>query len=43
MFVLYTQYRYHWTEQLTGVALAIVGLSSAIVSATLVGRMVSRP
>jgi DHA1 family tetracycline resistance protein-like MFS transporter len=42
VFVLYTQYRYHWTEQLTGVALAIVGLSSAIVSATLVGRMVSR-
>ncbi len=40
-FVLYTQYRYHWTERTTGVALAIVGVSSAVVSALLVGRFVS--
>ena len=40
-FVLYTQYRYHWTERTTGIALAIVGITSAIVSAALVGRFVS--
>ena len=39
-FVLYTQFRYHWTERITGVVLAIVGITSAIVSAFLVGRFV---
>ena len=42
VFVLYTQYRYHWTERTTGIALAIVGLTSAAVAALLVGRAVRR-
>jgi len=41
-FVLYTQFRYHWTERITGVALAFFGVASAIVSAFLVGRFVGR-
>ncbi len=36
MFVLYTDYRYHWTAQLTGWALAGVGVGSTIVSAVLI-------
>jgi DHA1 family tetracycline resistance protein-like MFS transporter len=42
VFVLYTQYRYHWGERTIGVALAIVGLTSAAVAAVLVGRTVAR-
>ncbi len=42
VFVLYTKYRYGWTERTTGVALAIVGLTSAAVAALLVGRAVAR-
>jgi DHA1 family tetracycline resistance protein-like MFS transporter len=36
MFVLYTDYRYHWGAQLTGWALAGVGVGSTIVSAVLI-------
>jgi MFS transporter, DHA1 family, tetracycline resistance protein len=36
MFVIYTTYRYHWTTQVTGWALAGVGVGSTIVSATLI-------
>jgi MFS transporter, DHA1 family, tetracycline resistance protein len=36
MFVLYTTYRYHWSAQLTGWALALVGAGSTIVSAALI-------
>lgn len=39
-FVLYTQYRYGWNERTTGVALAIVGVASAVVSALLVSKFV---
>jgi len=42
VFVLYTQYRYHWGERTIGIALAIVGLTSAAVAALLVGRTVAR-
>jgi DHA1 family tetracycline resistance protein-like MFS transporter len=41
-FVLYTKYRYHWNERLTGISLAIVGLTSAFVAAALVGKSVKR-
>lgn len=37
MFVLYTDFRYHWSEQLTGLSLAGVGVMSTIVSAVLIG------
>jgi DHA1 family tetracycline resistance protein-like MFS transporter len=36
MFVIYTTYRYHWTTQVTGWALAGVVVGSTIVSATLI-------
>src|SRR5262249_48665104 len=36
MFVLYTTYRYQWGAQLTGWALAAVGVGSTIVSAALI-------
>jgi DHA1 family tetracycline resistance protein-like MFS transporter len=36
MFVLYSDYRYHWTEGMTGMALAAVGVCSTIVSAVLI-------
>jgi DHA1 family tetracycline resistance protein-like MFS transporter len=36
MFVIYTTYRYHWSTQLTGWALAGVGVGSTIVSAALI-------
>jgi len=42
VFVLYTQYRYRWDERTIGVALAIVGLTSAAVAAVLVGKTVAR-
>jgi len=42
VFVLYTQYRYHWGERTIGIALAIVGLTSAAVAAVLVGKTVAR-
>jgi DHA1 family tetracycline resistance protein-like MFS transporter len=36
MFVIYTDYRYHWNAQMTGWALAVVGIGSTIVSAVLI-------
>jgi DHA1 family tetracycline resistance protein-like MFS transporter len=41
MFVLYTDYRYQWNEQLTGGSLAIIGVCSAIVSAVLIQKFVA--
>jgi DHA1 family tetracycline resistance protein-like MFS transporter len=42
MFVLYTTYRYHWGTQLTGVALAGVGVGSTIVSAVLISLAIKK-
>src|SRR5882762_5322987 len=42
VFVLYTQYRYAWTERDVGLALAVVGISTSIVSGILVGPFVRR-
>jgi DHA1 family tetracycline resistance protein-like MFS transporter len=42
VFVLYTDYRYQWTPDDTGLALAAVGVSSTVVSGALVGRAVTR-
>jgi MFS transporter, DHA1 family, tetracycline resistance protein len=42
MFVLYTDYRYHWGAQLTGWALAVVGVGSTIVSAVLISIAIRR-
>jgi DHA1 family tetracycline resistance protein-like MFS transporter len=42
LFVLYTQYRYHWDPATTGWALAIVGVSQTIVSGGLVRPAVKR-
>jgi DHA1 family tetracycline resistance protein-like MFS transporter len=42
LYVLYTDYRYGWTENEVGLALALVGIASMIVQAALVGRVVAR-
>jgi DHA1 family tetracycline resistance protein-like MFS transporter len=42
MFVLYTDYRYHWSTQLTGLALAGVGIGSTIVSALLISLAIRK-
>lgn len=42
MFVLYTDYRYHWDTATTGWALAIVGVSQTVVSGALVRPAVAR-
>ncbi|MFL5347882.1 MAG: TCR/Tet family MFS transporter [Hyalangium sp.] len=42
MFVLYTDYRYGWSERMVGLTLAAVGVCSTIVSAALVGPAVAR-
>lgn len=42
VFVLYTQYRYAWTERDVGLALAVVGISTSIVSGILVGPFARR-
>ncbi|HEX5435920.1 MAG TPA: TCR/Tet family MFS transporter [Gemmatimonadaceae bacterium] len=42
LFVLYTQYRYVWSERQIGLALAIIGICSTIVSATLIRPAVKR-
>jgi DHA1 family tetracycline resistance protein-like MFS transporter len=42
VFVLYTDYRYHWGERMVGFALAGIGIASTIVSAALVGPLVRR-
>jgi MFS transporter, DHA1 family, tetracycline resistance protein len=41
-FVLYASYRYHWTERDVGLALAAVGICSAIVQAGLTRSFVDR-
>ncbi len=40
MFVLYTDYRYHWDERMVGLVLGAIGISSTVVSALLVRRSV---
>ena len=42
MFVLYTTYRYHWSEQLTGMTLALIGVVSTLVSAVLIRKTIQR-
>lgn len=42
LFVLYTQYRYHWDAATTGWALTIVGVSQTVVSGALVRPAVAR-
>ena len=42
VFVLYTDYRYHWGERMVGFALAGIGIASTIVSALFVGPIVER-
>ncbi|QGM47010.1 TCR/Tet family MFS transporter [Methylocystis heyeri] len=42
LFVLYTDYRYHWDSKTTGWALTIVGVSQTIVSGGLVRPAVAR-
>jgi DHA1 family tetracycline resistance protein-like MFS transporter len=42
MFVLYTYYRYHWGERLTGLTLAGVGACSTIVSAALISLAIRK-
>jgi DHA1 family tetracycline resistance protein-like MFS transporter len=41
-FVLYAMYRYGWNERMVGIALATVGISSALVGAGLVEPLVAR-
>ncbi len=40
-FVLYSQYRYHWTEKTIGLVIGLVGLASLVVQGGLVGRLVA--
>ena len=42
VFVLFAEYRYHWTQRDIGLCLTLVGFSSAIVSGGLVGAYVKR-
>jgi DHA1 family tetracycline resistance protein-like MFS transporter len=42
MFVIYTDYRYHWSPQMTGWALAGVGVGMTIVSAALISPVIKR-
>ena len=42
MYVLYTDYRYHWTPQLTGYAFTGVGIGSTIVSALLISPTIKK-
>ena len=42
VFVLYAAYRYGWDEKAVGLALAAVGISSALVQGALVGPLVRR-
>ena len=42
LFVLYTDYRYHWSPRDTGLALAAVGVAQTLVAAGLVRQMVKR-
>jgi DHA1 family tetracycline resistance protein-like MFS transporter len=42
MFILYSDYRYHWTSRSSSLALMAVGICTSIVQGGLVGRMVKR-
>jgi len=42
VFVLYVNFRYLWDDKAVGVSLAVVGITSMVVSATLVGPLVKR-
>ena len=42
MFVLYTDYRYHWGTRMTGTALAVVGVCTTLVQAVLMRRATKR-
>lgn len=42
VFVLYADYRYHWDQRRVGLALALVGISSMVISAGVVGPVVAR-
>jgi DHA1 family tetracycline resistance protein-like MFS transporter len=42
VFVLYADYRFHWSEKTVGLSLAVVGISVSIVSGGLVGPIVKR-
>jgi DHA1 family tetracycline resistance protein-like MFS transporter len=42
MFVLYTDYRYGWSEAMVGLCLSAIGISSAVVAAAVVGPTVRR-
>src|SRR5579862_1469561 len=42
MYVLYTDYRYHFSPQLTGYAFTLVGIGSTIVSAFLISRAIKK-
>jgi DHA1 family tetracycline resistance protein-like MFS transporter len=42
VFVLYTSFRYGWSERMTGLTLAIIGVFNIIVQAVLVRRIVAR-
>ena len=42
LFVLYTDYRYHWDAKTTGMVLALVGLAQTVVAAGLVRPAVKR-
>jgi DHA1 family tetracycline resistance protein-like MFS transporter len=40
-YVLYTTYRYHWSQRTVGLVLAIAGAASVVVQGGLVGRIVA--
>jgi DHA1 family tetracycline resistance protein-like MFS transporter len=42
LFVLYTDYRYHWDARTTGMVLALVGIAQTLVAAGLVRQAVKR-
>jgi DHA1 family tetracycline resistance protein-like MFS transporter len=42
MFILYSDYRYHWSDVFSSLALMMVGICSSVVQGGLVGRVVRR-
>jgi len=40
VYVLYTDYRYHWTTRTVGLSLAIIGIGSAVVGGVLIKRAI---
>lgn len=42
MWVIYTDYRYHWGTRLTGMVLASIGVGSSLVSAVLISMAIKR-